>query len=88
MATKRQTVGYNVYYAPDGCDSSFVGFAETIEDARAMAGQGGLEKSLWDTARAAGHCAGMTAPEGEEAEEPDEWFGEDGYYCAVRVLQG
>lgn len=77
-------VGYNVYYAPDGCDESYVGFADTMDDAKAMVGSDGLPGSLYDSARAAGHCAGMTAPnKSREIEEAAIWL--DECYCAVPV---
>jgi hypothetical protein len=43
-----------------------------------------LEASLYDTARAAGHCAGLRAPN-KEGEDSDvtEWFDDDG--CAVAI---
>lgn len=88
---KRKIVGYNVYHIPEGSAPAFYGFAETLADAKELAAKGrakgrALEQSLWDTARAAGHCAGLVAPTGEEAEEPAEWFGADGWDCAVAVF--
>lgn len=86
MVKKRKIIGYNVYRAPEGSSPAFYGFVETIDEARELAATGRcLEKSLWDTARAAGHCAGINAPSGDEADEPEEWFGDDGYDCAVAV---
>lgn len=86
---KRQIIGYNVYNAPEGCSESYYGFAATLADARKLAAKGkgrALEASLYDTARAAGHCAGLSAPDKtNEADEPEEWFGDDGFDCAVRV---
>lgn len=80
-------IGYNVYYAPDGCAETFIGFAETLDKALTMTECAGLEESLYETARAAGHCGGMSAPDKEhEADEPDEWFGPDGWHCAVPVF--
>jgi len=79
---------YHVYYAPDGCDDCYVGEAASLDEARALmeSGQKGLERSLWDTARAAGHCAGLVAPETEhEDDEPLEWGGPEGYHCIVAV---
>lgn len=75
-------IGYNVYYAPDGCAEEFVGFAASIEEARTMTGRG-LEESLYGTAQA----AGMSAPDkSHEADEPAEWFGAEGWHCAVPVM--
>lgn len=80
-------IGYNVYYAPDGSAEEYVGFASTIEEARKMTGPG-LEEWLYETARAAGHCGGRYAPDkSHEDDEPTEWFGEDGYHCAVAVRE-
>ena len=86
--TTRKIVGYNVYHAPDGSAPSYYGFVATIDEAKALAAKGRtLESSLWDTARAAGHCAGLYAPDqSDEDSEPAEWFGADGYDCAVAVL--
>ena len=87
---RKTPVGYAVYHAPEGSAESYYGRVETLEEARKLAANGrALERSLWDTARAAGHCAGLTAPdlaEGETlADEPAEWFGADGYDCAVAI---
>jgi hypothetical protein len=73
---------YRVELCPDGCDVSFVGDYDSLAKARAAAESGacGLPRADWDTARAAGHVGGMTAPEGgpEEYAEADEWVG---YYA-------
>lgn len=79
---------YRVYEAPEGCSQIFCGEFPTLQEAVACADSepAGLEKSLWDTARAAGHCGGMSAPEGgEEGDEPLSWHGAKGNYCVVRV---
>lgn len=83
----QKLLGYNVYLAEEGSDMSFLGRATSLRAARRLAAHGaqGLDASLWDTARVAGHCAGMSAPEGIEDDEPAEWFGRGGWYCAVRV---
>lgn len=82
MTKTRTITGYNVYTA----DNSFCGHRATIEDARELASRSpeGLEESLWDTARKAGHCNGLRAPETtHEAEEPCEWAGD---YAIVPVF--
>lgn len=76
---------YRVYEAAEGCDLVFCGERRTLAEARALAATEptGLEKSLWDTARAAGHCGGLTAPDGgTEADEPCSWYGN---HCVVAV---
>jgi len=79
-------LGYNVYRAPEGCAETFLGFVETLEEAHSLEGSAGLPEHLYATARAAGHCDGVAAPDKSgEAEEPTEWFGRDGSYCAVAV---
>lgn len=81
---------YRVYIAPEGSGLSFCGEFETREEAVgcASASPRGLEESLWDAARKAGHCGGLTAPAdgGDEDEEPIGWHGEDGCHCVVRVV--
>lgn len=87
LALTRTT--WRVYYAPDGCDPSYCGECDTREEAETLAESepAGLPRAQWDTARTAGHCAGMTAPDGgEEDEEPASWHGADGWYCVVRVV--
>jgi hypothetical protein len=81
------TKAYRVYKAPDGCDVSFCGEFATLAEAQAHAltEPAGLERSLWETARAAGHCAGMTAPGGgDESDEPLSWHGNE--HCVVEVV--
>lgn len=82
-------VTFRVYRAPDGCDAEFVGEYDTQEEAEDAAEKAtsGLPRSMWDTARAAGHVAGLYAPsaEGEEDEEPESWHGPDGVNYVVRV---
>lgn len=78
---------YNVYRAADGCALEFFGRVRSLRAARHMAAVGGsLPQCLWDTARAAGHCGGIRAPEGTESPEPAAWFGLRGECCAVKVL--
>ena len=82
------TTKYRVYRAPEGCDSSFCGEYDTLAEAQQAAETepAGLERSLWDTARAAGHCGGLTAPSGGvEDDEPISWHGASGWHCVVRV---
>lgn len=80
---------YRVYEAPDGGDPSYCGEFDSLEEAEEYANTEptGLVKALWDTARAAGHCAGMTAPPGGgiEEDEPLSWHGEQGWHCVVEV---
>ena len=79
---------YNLYYAPDGCDEEYVGEYASLEEASvaAAAGKRGLEKSLWDTARAAGHCGGLYAPETmNETEDAYEWLSE--FHVAVPLRE-
>lgn len=80
-----EIIGYNVYRLPDGCTEEFAGFVETQEQAEQLAKRGKtLPQSLYGTARAAGHCAGLYAPDksGEDT-EPTEWWGD---FCAVAVF--
>jgi len=84
-------VGYNVYEAPDGCCESFLGVVSNLSEAYDLVNSGkvGLEESLYETARTAGHCGGLYAPEKQHEEnEPTEWFGPDGFHCAVAVFNG
>lgn len=77
---------YRVYDAPEGCDLSFCGEYVTLQEAQSAADDEpeGLPKSLWDTARAAGHCGGQRAPEGGiEDDEPISWHGDQ--HCVVEV---
>jgi len=82
----RGLIGYRVYHAPEGGDLAYCGDASTLRQARRLAGGGGLPRSMWDTARAAGHVCGMTAPDGGyEDSEPCEWCGRRGEWCIVAV---
>lgn len=80
-------IGYNVYRSADGCAESFYGFAKTIDEAKDMASTGNrMEECMYSTAVAAGHCAGIKSPDkSNEDSEVAEWFGVDGYDCAVAV---
>lgn len=80
---------YLVFLASDGCDEEYLGEVGSIRAAKQMAAQHArgeryaLAKSLYDTARAAGHCLGTSAPPArDEVGEPVEWFGRGGWYCA------
>ena len=79
---------YYVFSAPDGCDETYCGETTSLREARRMARRGvGLERAMWDTARAAGHCGGWYAPpEAATACTPEdiyEWAGEAGYIFRV-----
>ena len=80
---------YRVIHAPEGSDPSYCGEFDSLTDAQAYAATepDGLESSLHDTARAAGHCAGMHAPDtaGDESPEAISWHGSDGWHCVCRV---
>lgn len=79
---------YRVYKAEVGSDIAFCGEYDTYERAVEIAGKEprGLEQSLWDTARAAGHCGGQTAPDSDgEEDEPKSWHGASGSYCVCVV---
>lgn len=73
-------IKYRVELAQDGCDVEFAGDCDTLAEARELAATTPrtLPRSMYDTARAAGHVAGMTAPVGGSAEptEPIEWIGD------------
>jgi len=81
---------YRVYLAVDGSDVAFCGQYPKIMDGMEAAWEArkakksGLAKSEWETARKAGHVAGMVAPDayGEEEDEAIAWIGD---YCVVRV---
>lgn len=82
---------YNVYRSPEGSGSEFIGSTTSIREARKLVarhGRGeisGLTEDLWATARAAGHCGGCEAPEGEDG-EPVLWCGRGGWYCVCPVI--
>lgn len=81
-------MAYRVYRAPDGCDPMYCGEFDEYDAAvrHAESEPVGLEKCLWQTARAAGHCAGMHAPDDcEESDEPVSWHGAEGDYCVVEA---
>ena len=79
------TLGYNVYNATPGDDLVFIGHADTLAEARELTkAADGLAMSDWGTARAAGHCAGQTAPKGEEDDDRIEWLSGD--FCAVPLV--
>jgi hypothetical protein len=78
---------YRVYYSPEGSDSQYCGEFESLDEAQEAAESepDGLEQCLWDTARAAGHCGGLSAPDAGEEGEPLSWHGTDGWYCVIAV---
>ena len=80
-------IGYNVYRYADGSSEEFYGFVDTIGEAKELASRGKcLEESMYSTARLAGHCGGISAPDKEnEDSEVTEWFGL-GYDCAIAVF--
>ena len=80
-------MAYNIYHAPAGCAETYLGRVDTLDEAYELEGASGLPEHLYETARAAGHCNGISAPDkSREAGEPTEWFGADDSYCAIAVL--
>jgi len=78
-------IGYNVYRCADGCAEEFYGFAKSLAAARRLAKGRSLAASMYDTARAAGHCGGLEAPDkSSEGGEVAKWFSQ--YNCAVAVF--
>lgn len=81
-------MSYHVFCAPDGCAMEYCGAFASLAEAQAHAETepAGLEESLWDTARAAGSCAGMTAPPSAAVEaEPISWHGASGWHCVCEA---
>jgi hypothetical protein len=80
---------YRVYRAEDASDPAFCAEYDTRAEAQECAERepDGLEKSMWETARAAGHVGGQVAPDaaGIEADEPVSWHGAAGWHCVVAV---
>ena len=87
MTLKRQT--YRVYEAAVGSDLVFCGELDDLRDAMKFANSepAGLPKSLWDTARVAGHVGGLLAPDlrGDEADEVCSWHGKKQNHCICVV---
>jgi len=83
----RRLTGFNVYHAPDGCAEEYIGHAGTLREAQNMAGRRGLPESEYDTARTAGHCGGMLAPDKTGEGEVWEWCGRDGFTAIVPVFE-
>jgi hypothetical protein len=83
----KRKIGYNVYYCPEGHGESFIGRVETLAEAWELEGASSLPECLYDTARTAGHCAGLSAPDktGEDLDRA-EWFGSAGDHVAVPVF--
>lgn len=74
-----------MYEAPDGCAETYLGYADTLDEARELARSAtkGLPEHLYETARAAGHVNGMSAPDKlHEDDEPAEWIGDR---CIIAV---
>ena len=75
----------HVFRAPDGCGETYIGPASSMEEAEALVARHeagevpGLPDYLYDTAKAAGHCDGISAP--PETGGPIAWIGKDGWYC-------
>ena len=80
------TTKYRLYCQPEGSIASYCGEFETRALAASAADRQprGLSEDQWDTARRAGHCGGLTAPDsaGQEDDEPLLWVGE---YCVIRT---
>ena len=77
-------IGYNVYRA-DGYDERFYGFAKSLAAARRLTKGRSLAESMYETARAAGHCGGLEAPDRiREDDEVAKWF--DEHNCAFAVF--
>ena len=85
MASHIAPLGYAVFRCPEGGDESFLGVASTLAEARRLSSRHGLARSLWDTARLAGHCGGSYPPP-DHYGEPYAWFGRRGECCACPIL--
>tara|TARA_B100000749_G_C18450038_1_gene475934 strand:- start:12108 stop:12518 length:411 start_codon:yes stop_codon:yes gene_type:complete len=85
--SKGTTMTYRVYAVPDGSDISYCGEFLTLGAAQAAAERepAGLDRSEWDTARAAGSCGGQYSPESADESEPISWHGPMGFHCVVRA---
>lgn len=86
------TNGYNVYDAPKGFSERYIGIAVSVEEARKLAKRfedgsiSSLEESLFYTAKIAGHCGGLSAPDKSgEDDEPAEYTGKNGNIAIVTV---
>lgn len=84
--------GYVVLRAPDGDGETYIGTADTLQEARRLVRRhergtiSDTPSSLWSTARAAGvDRPGCAAPPPHD-EDPIEWLGRDGYYCICREV--
>lgn len=80
---------YAVVHAPEGCAEEFIGVADTLDEARALAASptAGTPAHLYDTARAARNdVPGCAAPPSwyDRNTAAYEWAGDDGYYAIVR----
>lgn len=82
--TREENIEYQVMLV-NGRDLEYAGSRDTLEEARELAESEPLTlpQHLWETARAAGHCGGLYAPDGEPIDdEPYEWVGD---YAITRV---
>lgn len=81
------TTKYRLYCQPEGSIASYCGEYATQLAAvcAAEAKPLGLTEDQWETARRAGHCGGLYAPDtaGEEDDEPLTWSGD---YCVIRTV--
>jgi hypothetical protein len=76
--------GYNVYYRPEFGGEEYFGAASSQRAAKKLAQGDGLCESQYATARAAGQCGGIEAPDSDgEDERMTIWFGRHGHYCLV-----
>lgn len=78
---------YRVYCAPDGCDPSYCGEYETLDEAQEAADKepAGTPRANWETMRAAGGANDAPPSAGTEDEEPESWHGPQGWHYVVRV---
>lgn len=85
----RHIIGYNVYYAPDGCSERFLGRVTTLEQACKLGESSpGIESCLYETMRNAGGLSEMLVPDKSgELDDGFEWFGDDGYTVAVPIAE-
>lgn len=81
---------YHVFYSPEG-EEEYLGEATSLRAARRLAAQHGRGKRnslpawMYDTARAAGSCMGLSAP--PPVEEPTVWCGRGRNYAVCREAE-
>jgi hypothetical protein len=82
----RKFVRFRVYHCPDGVDPEWVADTKTLTEAREYAHRkdGGIQRYLWDTLRAARDPDGPPMDFQYEDPEPMEWIGD---YCIVSVFE-